>query len=183
MWLYVRVRLRSLVTAARRLAAGDLDVRVQSGDGRLYGGLYGGLADAINGIAITLAETHAAATVDRLTGVNNRQALVAELLSEVNRANRYDRPLSVAFVDIDHFKQVNDSHGHHAGDIVLRGVAETLRKNLRATDVIGRYGGEEFMVLLTETDVEHGAALAEKLRTLIERERFAIDTDRVGSAV
>jgi diguanylate cyclase (GGDEF)-like protein len=170
-WLYTRVRLRSLVAAAQRLAAGDLDVRVGSGGD----GIYGGLADAINGIARTLAETHAAATVDRLTGVNNRQALVAELLDEVGRANRYDRPLSLAFVDIDHFKQVNDTHGHHAGDVVLRGVAQTLRANLRATDIIGRYGGEEFMLLLTETRVDDAAALAEKLRSLVERARFAVD--------
>ena len=65
--------------------------------------------------------------------------------------SRYGRPFSVAFVDIDHFKNVNDTYGHAVGDVVLRGVAQAIRTNLRATDTIGRYGGEEFMLLLTET--------------------------------
>ena len=105
----------------------------------------------------------------------NRQALLAELFTEVERATRYERPLCVAFVDIDHFKAVNDSHGHDAGDVVLRGVAQTLAANLRASDLLGRYGGEEFMLILTETTVEDGAALSEKLRTLVERTRFSIE--------
>ncbi len=106
--------------------------------------------------------------------MNNRQALLAELFTEVDRASRYDRPLSVAFVDIDHFKQVNDTYGHGAGDIVLRGVAQTVRANLRTTDVIGRYGGEEFMLILTETGVDDAAALAEKLRDLVQRARHEV---------
>ena len=101
--------------------------------------------------------------------------LLAALFAEVERAARYERPLSVALVDIDHFKAVNDSYGHAAGDVVLRGVAQTLGVNLRASDMIGRYGGEEFMLILTETDVEEGAVLAEKLRQLVQKQRFAID--------
>ena len=129
----------------------------------------------MNDISGALADTHDRATVDRLTGVSNRQALLAELFSEVVRATRYDRPLSVAFVDIDHFKAVNDTYGHAVGDVVLRGVAQALAANLRTTDTIGRYGGEEFMMILTETDIEEGAALSEKLRTLVQRQRFAIE--------
>ena len=120
------------------------------------GGLEARLGAAINGISASLADTHDRATIDRLTGVANRQALLADLFAEVERATRYERPLCVAFVDIDHFKAVNDSYGHAAGDIVLRGVAQTLAENLRASDLIGRYGGEEFMLILTETDVEEG---------------------------
>ena len=116
--------------------------------------------------------------MDKLTGVANRRALLVELFNEVERANRYERPLSVAFVDIDHFKAVNDTYGHAAGDIVLRGVAQAIQANLRATDMVGRYGGEEFMLILTETDVEEGAVLTEKLRTIVARERFAVDGDR-----
>ena len=112
--------------------------------------------NAINGISTSLADTHDRATIDRLTGVANRQALLAYLFAEVERATRYERPLCVAFVDIDHFKVVNDSYGHDAGDLVLRDVAQTLAENLRASDLIGRYGGEEFMLILTETDVEEG---------------------------
>ena len=130
---------------------------------------------AVNDISGALADTHDRATFDRLTGVSNRQALLAELFSEVVRATRYDRPLSVAFVDIDHFKAVNDTYGHAVGDVVLRGVAQTLAANLRTTDMIGRYGGEEFMLILTETDVEEGAVLSEKLRTLVQRQRFPVE--------
>ena len=108
-------------------------------------------------ISASLADTYDRATIDRLTGVANRQALLAYLFAEVERATRYGRPLCVAFVDIDHFKAVNDSYGHAAGDTVLRGVAQTVAENLRASDLIGRYGGEEFMLILTETDVEEGA--------------------------
>jgi diguanylate cyclase (GGDEF)-like protein len=99
------------------------------------------------------------------------------LFGEVERAARYNRPLSVGFVDIDLFKAVNDSHGHHAGDIVLRGVADVLRTNLRATDMLGRYGGEEFMLILPETGVEDAASLSDKLRVLVGRARFRIDDE------
>jgi diguanylate cyclase (GGDEF)-like protein len=170
-WLIVRIRFGRLVTAAERIAGGDYTVSVPS-DG---GGLEARLAAAINGISTALADTYDRATVDRLTGVSNRQALLAALFAEVERASRYERPLCVAFVDIDHFKTVNDTYGHATGDIVLRGVAQTVAENLRTSDLIGRYGGEEFMLILTETNVEEGAALSEKLRKLVERLRFSVD--------
>ncbi len=170
-WIIVRIRFGRLVRAAERIAGGDYTVSVPS-DG---GGLEARLAAAINGISTALADTHDRATVDRLTGVVNRQALTAALFAEVERASRYERPLCVAFVDIDHFKAVNDTYGHASGDVVLRGVAQTLAENLRASDLIGRYGGEEFMLILTETNVEEGAELSEKLRKLVERCRFIVD--------
>jgi diguanylate cyclase (GGDEF)-like protein len=166
-FLYIRLRLRTLVRAAERLAAGELGVSVRSKPRQ--GGIEGRLARAIDAISETLSET----TVDKLTGVSNRQNLLAGLIDEVERANRYQRKLSVAFVDIDHFKAVNDTYGHAVGDVVLRGVAQTLQANLRATDEVGRYGGEEFMLILTETDVEEGAILTEKLRNLVARQTFA----------
>ncbi|MFL5777359.1 MAG: diguanylate cyclase [Chloroflexota bacterium] len=168
---YLRFKMSRLVSAAERLATGDYRVTVNGTDHLLEGRL----ARAINQLAKTLEETHDKATVDRLTGVANRQALLGALFQEVERATRYDRPLSVAFVDIDHFKAVNDSYGHSAGDLVLRGVAQTLQENLRASDQMGRYGGEEFMLILTETDVEDGSVLCEKLRTLVQRRRFAVE--------
>ena len=170
-WVIVRIRFGRLVRAAERIVAGDYTVTVPS-DG---GGLEARLGAAINGISTALADTHDRATIDRLTGVANRQALLAALFAEVERASRYERPLCVAFVDIDHFKAVNDSYGHASGDVVLRGVAQTISENLRTSDLIGRYGGEEFMLILTETDVEEGAALSEKLRKLVERLRFDVD--------
>jgi diguanylate cyclase (GGDEF)-like protein len=171
-FFYIRLRLRRLIRAAERLAAGELGVEVgMKGTGR---GLEGRLGRALEKISVALTETTDAATIDKLTGVSNRQTLLAELFAEVERANRYERALSVAFVDIDHFKNVNDTYGHAAGDIVLRGVAQAINANLRASDQVGRYGGEEFMLLLTETDVEEGAVLTEKLRTLVARQTFTI---------
>jgi diguanylate cyclase (GGDEF)-like protein len=173
--LRVNLHLRRLVRAAEKIAEGDYTVSVSS---RAGGSLETRLVRAINQISVSLADTHDRATVDRLTGVFNRQALLAELFAEVERASRYGRPLSVAFVDIDHFKVINDTYGHGAGDIVLRGVAQALSANLRASDLLGRYGGEEFMLILAETAVEEGALLTEKLRSLVERERFAIDAEQ-----
>jgi diguanylate cyclase (GGDEF)-like protein len=172
MLAYVPYRLRRLVKATEKLAAGDLDVIVRATKGR---SLEARLGRAINAIAAALTETTDAATIDKLTGVPNRRSLLLELFNEVERANRYERPLSVAFVDIDHFKAVNDTYGHAAGDIVLQGVAQALGSNLRATDMVGRYGGEEFMLLLTETDVEEGAILTEKLRNIVARQRYAVE--------
>jgi diguanylate cyclase (GGDEF)-like protein len=170
-WIIVRLRYGRLVKAAEQIAGGDLTVKVSTAGG----GLEKRLGDAINGISTSLAAKHEGATVDRLTGVANRQALLGALFAEVERASRYERPLCVAFVDIDHFKAVNDSYGHASGDIVLRGVAQTIAENLRTSDLIGRYGGEEFMLILTETDVEEGAALSEKLRKRVERLQFNVE--------
>ena len=171
-FLYVRFRLRKLIRAVERMAAGEMGVNVKSR--RTGGGVEGRLGRAIDAISVALADATNAATYDKLTGVSNRQTLLANLFAEVERANRYERALSVAFVDIDHFKNVNDTYGHAAGDIVLRAVAQNLKANLRASDQVGRYGGEEFMLLLTETDVEEGANLTEKLRTLVSRQRVPI---------
>ena len=166
-----RVRLGRLVNAAERIASGDYTISISP----TGSALETRLARAINRISESLAETYDRATVDRLTGVLNRQALLAELFSEVERSSRYDRPLCVAFIDIDHFKAVNDTYGHNAGDKVLHGVAQIMAGNLRASDFLGRCGGEEFMLILTETTVEDGAVLAEKLRILVERELFAVE--------
>jgi diguanylate cyclase (GGDEF)-like protein len=164
-------RYARLVKAAEKIAAGDYSVSVKPRGS----GLEQRLGVAVNGIAAALVDSHDRATFDRLTGVANRQSLLAALFAEVERASRYDRPLSVAFVDIDHFKAVNDTYGHAVGDVVLRGVAQGIAANLRTSDMIGRYGGEEFMLILTETNVEEGAALTEKLRTLVQRQRFAAE--------
>jgi len=120
---YFQHRFGRLVKAAEQIASGDYTTNVRPG-----AGLEGRLGTAVNEIARTLAETYDRATIDRLTGVANRQAVLAELFTEVERASRYERPLSVAFVDIDHFKSVNDTYGHAAGDAVLRGVARTMRR-------------------------------------------------------
>ncbi len=169
--IWIRARVIPVVSAAERLADGELTTLVPAQNS----GIDGRLGRAVAKLGATLATTHDAATVDRLTGIANRPSLLGMLFGEVERAARYNRPLSVGFVDIDLFKTVNDTHGHHAGDIVLRGVADVLRTNLRATDMLGRYGGEEFMLILPETSVEDAASLSEKLRLLVGRARFQID--------
>jgi diguanylate cyclase (GGDEF)-like protein len=121
------------------------------------------------------------ATVDPLTGVLTRQALLSRLDDELERAARYQRPCSVVLVDLDHFKRVNDTHGHAAGDLVLHQVAEVLRANVRTTDVVGRYGGEEFMVVLPETDADAAAVSAEKLRRLVGSREVRLDDGHVLS--
>jgi len=107
------------------------------------------------------------AYTDGLTGIFNRRYFDQRLQREVLRARRYDRCLSVLMVDIDHFKKYNDSLGHLMGDEVLRKVAKILEENLRRADVVCRYGGEEFVVILPEIDLEHATYVAEKLRQTV----------------
>ncbi len=104
------------------------------------------------------------ASTDPLTGSANRRSFVEKSEIEIARAQRYDRPLSLLMLDVDRFKAINDTYGHAAGDAVLRAIGDTLRANLRTTDILGRIGGEEFAILLVETTLPSAALLAEKLR-------------------
>jgi diguanylate cyclase (GGDEF)-like protein len=152
-----------------RMAEGPLEAPAPpSADFSLLSPIARGLAD----VAEALRSAHQAATTDRLTHLANRPTILAQLFQEVERAARYGRPLAIAFVDLDHFKAINDTYGHGVGDAVLRGVADVFRNNLRAIDFAGRYGGEEFVIVLPETTVEEACAVAEKLRLLLLKERF-----------
>jgi diguanylate cyclase (GGDEF)-like protein len=108
------------------------------------------------------------AITDELTGLYNRRGIMELGQREFNLAARYDRPLSAVLIDIDHFKNVNDSHGHAAGDQVLRVMGEQCRQHVRGTDLVGRFGGEELLLLLPETKIKAACEAAERLRTLIE---------------
>jgi diguanylate cyclase (GGDEF)-like protein len=116
---------------------------------------------------LTAELEHLAAT-DMLTGLPNRRQLMAAMDVETSRAGRTGRPLSLALIDIDHFKRVNDRHGHPSGDAVLCQVAEVLREVTRGGDVLGRFGGEEFAVLMPETEIEQAQWASERLRKAIE---------------
>jgi diguanylate cyclase (GGDEF)-like protein len=113
------------------------------------------------------------ATVDGLTGVLNRRAWLSLATTEMAVSVRYGHPVAVLMIDLDHFKQINDTHGHSVGDAVLKEVAYLLRKQLRAFDLAYRLGGEEFLILLPGSDLTHAEDLAERLRARVGSEQVA----------
>ncbi|HSR36589.1 MAG TPA: diguanylate cyclase, partial [Desulfurivibrionaceae bacterium] len=114
------------------------------------------------------------AVTDELTGLKNRRFLLSRLADELDRAHRYHRPLACLLFDVDHFKRVNDTYGHEAGDAVLKALSDTAQRHCRATDLLGRYGGEEFVMILPETDLEEARLLAERLRKTIADLRISV---------
>ncbi|MCX7957579.1 MAG: diguanylate cyclase [Deltaproteobacteria bacterium] len=112
------------------------------------------------------------AVTDNLTGIYNRRHLEESLSIEIERAKRYNRPFSVILLDIDYFKSVNDTYGHTLGDKVLILFAEIISKNIRITDICGRWGGEEFLIICAETDKKGAARLAERIRKLFEKVKY-----------
>jgi diguanylate cyclase (GGDEF)-like protein len=119
---------------------------------------------------------------DELTGLYNRRFIFQLLESEWDRSRRFDDPLSVILLDIDHFKKLNDTFGHLAGDDVLKEVAVVLEDSIRRTDTAGRYGGEEFLVLLPKTDETQALSVAEKIRSALEARDLSIDSSVTISA-
>ncbi len=121
---------------------------------------------------------------DRLTGVATRAHVEQVAEPELFRVSRYNRPLSVLIFDVDHFKQVNDAHGHAAGDRVLREIAQRCKDLIRASDLIGRWGGEEFLVMTPETEIDGGRTLGERLRRGIADSPVILDTgERVSVTI
>lgn len=112
------------------------------------------------------------ASVDALTGALNRHTLVPTLEHEISRALRYERPLTLILLDIDHFKDINDTFGHLVGDHVLIVVASLLRDSIRSTDYLGRWGGEEFLIILPETEALVAEKLAERLCDSIRQKQY-----------
>ena len=140
------------------------------------------LRTAFNNLSITQKELEKAneklltlSSTDQLTSLANRRHLDETLRHSIEYAKRYDRPLSVILVDLDFFKHVNDTYGHEAGDEVLRRSAAVFRRNTRAADTIGRWGGEEFLILCPETQMEEALVLAEKLRSMLSIEQMPHD--------
>ncbi len=116
------------------------------------------------------------ATSDGLTGIINRRYFYEIAKKEFERSQRYKNPLSIIMIDIDHFKYVNDSYGHAAGDQVLIQFVERVLKELRTTDILCRYGGEEFAILLPETEIQEAVKVAERLREIIATDPFVLKT-------
>lgn len=124
-----------------------------------------------------LREWKRAAATDPLTGIGNRKHLEGRLHAVIAEYQSNSSPAGLLFMDVDHFKQVNDTYGHNTGDNVLRMIAKTIRLAVRATDTVGRWGGEEFLAILYDVGGESALqAAAEKVRTLVEYSRLDVDT-------
>ncbi|MBI3353473.1 MAG: diguanylate cyclase [Nitrospirae bacterium] len=130
------------------------------------------------------ANTVKLATTDSLTGLTNRRVFMEELTKEAARSSRYHRSFSLLMIDIDHFKWVNDTHGHQSGDAVLRSMGGILKDQLRVVDLVARYGGEEFAILLPETDASGVKLVGDRLRRAIAQTIFLLpDGKEIGLTV
>ncbi len=134
-------------------------------------------------LSVLNKELEEIAITDSLTQVFNRQYFMDRLKQEVKRAHRYGVPVSLLLIDIDHFKQVNDTHGHQAGDAVLVGMSCTIKEQLRETDLFARYGGEEFCLIATAMDREEAILLADRLRNIIARTDVEYRGTHIGITV
>ena len=162
-WIAFDLRLGRVAAALEETLLSDDPVRLRVAGTRAERRL----SRAFNAASGAFVQVEARAAHDRLTGVANREALLTTLASEIERATRHHKWLSVAFIDIDRFKPINDTYGHHTGDKVLREIASLLAENIRGSDLFGRYGGEEFMLILPETTPEEATVVAEHLRQLV----------------
>lgn len=182
----VTAPLGHIVSVVGRIGRGDLTARIEVGADCVLGALV----DDINRMAANVALTQEdmrrrideatrelqiqkldaerEARCDPLTGLNNRRAFLEYAERDVLRALRYDFPVALIMLDLDHFKAVNDTYGHPVGDRVLAAVAEVLRQSTRAVDVVGRLGGEEFAILMPDADAEAALQAAERVRKAVE---------------
>lgn len=129
-------------------------------------------------IALTEASTH-----DALTGIANRRLLTERLRDETERAKRYSRPLCIVMIDIDRFKVINDEYGHEVGDHVLMDVVRVMEAEIREHDLCGRWGGEEFLVMMPETTSEQAVRVMERLRQAVAKLRVRVNDDSLSVTV
>jgi diguanylate cyclase (GGDEF)-like protein len=129
-----------------------------------------------------LANLHEASSRDALTGLYNRRSMIEQLAHQWQRHRRTQSPLAIMTIDLDHFKRINDTLGHTAGDSVLVHLTKLLQNHVRGEDIVGRVGGEEFMLLLPDTEPQHAISLAERLRVLVRAEALGT-TISVGIAL
>jgi diguanylate cyclase (GGDEF)-like protein len=164
--------LERLREGAAKVAAGDLDVDLPVISGGEVGYLTEMFNDMVRRLRESRKELERLSVTDGLTGLVNRRRLMEALAVEVQRATRTGASCSVLMVDVDHFKQFNDTYGHPAGDAVLTRVAAILRESIRAVDVAGRYGGEEFLLVLTDTTMPGALEVADRIRARLATEVF-----------
>jgi diguanylate cyclase (GGDEF)-like protein len=171
--------LKALLRAVERVAAGDLTARTQIG-GRDETGRLGTGLDRLIGL---LQETLQLSLTDPLTGLGNVRQLGDALRRESERASRFGRTLGVLVLDLDHFKEVNDQHGHRAGDAVLVEFAQRVRRVVREVDLTFRQGGEEFVILLPETDVAGSLTAARRIGEAIREAPFPLGNNDISVTV
>jgi diguanylate cyclase (GGDEF)-like protein len=164
--------LGRLRDGAARVASGDLEVNLPTSGGDEVDYLTEVFNDMVRRLRGSRAELERLSNTDGLTGLNNRRRLMEALAVEVERAKRNGQPCSLLMVDVDHFKQFNDAYGHPAGDAVLTRVAAILRESIRTVDVAGRYGGEEFLLVLANTTMEGALDVADRIRAKLATEVF-----------
>jgi diguanylate cyclase (GGDEF)-like protein len=161
--------------AAIALENADLYTKLQDLNSRLEEKVTERTADLVAAnerLSVLNLELEQLSITDSLTQVFNRRFFMERIRQEVKRVNRYGSSVSVLMIDIDHFKQVNDKHGHQAGDTILSGVAGLIKQRLRETDVLARYGGEEFVMIATPMELSGAVTLAERIRSLVEDAEF-----------
>jgi diguanylate cyclase (GGDEF)-like protein len=123
------------------------------------------------------------ARVDDLTGISNRRAILETLTNELARCHRFGTPLAVLMIDIDHFKQINDSHGHAAGDIALKQLVQAMGQVVRETDLAGRLGGEEFLIVMPSVERDNALTAAERLRQAVASLEFTIGKSHLAMTI
>ena len=159
--------LHELTEAARQVADDNLDVQIAVRRRDELGFASKVFNDMVRQLKQSRDRLELLSTIDSLTQLPNRKAVMEAFSAALMRYQRHPRAFSLLMIDIDHFKVINDDHGHLAGDEVLRHVASLLREQTRQVDAVGRYGGEEFLALLDETDREAARQVAERIRTVI----------------
>ncbi|WP_198264741.1 GGDEF domain-containing protein [sulfur-oxidizing endosymbiont of Gigantopelta aegis] len=141
------------------------------------------LFDSYNEVEKQKVILYKAATVDQLSNIYNRAFLMESLETEFERSKRFNETFACILFDIDDFKQVNDTYGHQMGDVVIENIAGIASDQIRSTDILGRYGGEEFMIIMPNTDFNGASIIAEKIRESIMRTDFSLKKNRVNCTI
>lgn len=169
------IPLKALTNGVLRVAGGDLDVSVNILRNDELGLVTGMFNEMVRRLKENQAKLEQLATTDSLTGLANRKRIMADVVINCEHYRRYATEFSILMIDIDFFKTVNDSRGHLAGDAVLVQLAQLFRETLRTLDQAGRYGGEEFLIILGQTDLHMALQIAERIRLAVEQHIFVYD--------
>ncbi|WP_022666095.1 sensor domain-containing diguanylate cyclase [Desulfospira joergensenii] len=175
----IMVPLSDLTRGAKRVAGGDLDVQLMVHRNDEIGFATSVFNEMVAELKQNQTKLEQLATTDPLTGLNNRKQVMTLLRNQYEYYRRYKTGFSVLMLDVDHFKAINDTHGHQAGDTVLKQVALIFQENLRNVDSAGRYGGEEFLVILAESAKDEAIQAAERIRESVENHIFVHEEQKI----